>query len=355
MMATEKKTVVISDVHMSNDKPYSWFEEANSKKLAKMLTTLANDETVEELVLLGDLFDLWLYPVNTPPLTVKDIIEANDPVVQALRDCLKDNRTVYFMNGNHDMGVTQKDLDMLAGSADKIQLISPEKYERDHPGWRLEHGNAADMFNAPDDSDDTIGGYPFGYFITRLVATADDEGKVWRVLKELYEHLATTIRAIEPAESAMALGAVRPQRVAIPWVGALMVDLIVNTLSHIAEVNDSTTIRFSEPELDAKEYTVGDIKTKYGSLLGRWYDKYPVEKLVSAMLATHDLGWYAEDLVSANPERNVVVMGHTHASVSGNPYDNDGCWCKAGSLGHGDANPTYVEIEGDEAKVVPWR
>jgi hypothetical protein len=355
MMATRKKTIVISDVHMSNGASYSWFQEANSKKLTRLLDTLADDSAVRELVLLGDLFDLWLYPVNEVPYTAPQIVKANGPVVNSLREFLKKGINVCYMNGNHDMGVTQDDLDLLANGAGKIIRMSPEEYEGIHAGWHLEHGNAADMFNAPDYSGDTIGGYPLGYFITRLVATADNQGKVWNALKEVYEFLAKIIQAIEPSESAMALKTIEPERFAVPSLGVLIVHVIVNSLMELAEVDDHTVIRFSERELDDRHYTVGDIKTKYGTLFGTWYDKYPVRKLVSAMLATHDLGWYAEDLVLADPARKFVVMGHTHASVSGTPYDNDGCWCIAESLGHADDYPTYVQIDGDTATLVRWK
>ncbi len=129
-MATQQKTIVISDVHMSNGASYSWFQEANSKKLTRLLFTLANDSTVRELVLLGDLFDLWLYPVNEVPCTAEQIIKANDPVFDAIREFLKRDINVCYMNGNHDMGVTQDDLDLLADGAGKIIRMSPEEYER---------------------------------------------------------------------------------------------------------------------------------------------------------------------------------------------------------------------------------
>ncbi len=211
------------------------------------------------------------------------------------------------------------------------------------------------MFNAPDTSGDTIGGYPLGYFITRLVATAEDQGRVWKALKQVYERLAVMIREFEPPESAVALRAIEPQRFAIRLFGHFAVGLIVDCLETLADVDDDTTIHFPAGELNDRRYTVGDIRTNYSTLFESWYDKYPVGKLLRSMLATHDLGWYADDLVSANPARKVVVMGHTHTSVEGSPYDNDGCWCIAESLGHGDSDPTYVEIDRDTGTVVHWK
>ena len=70
-MANEQKTIVISDIHMSNGEDHSWFKAPNADKLANMLNAMAEKkdtfDNVEELVVLGDLFDLWLYPVNEAP------------------------------------------------------------------------------------------------------------------------------------------------------------------------------------------------------------------------------------------------------------------------------------------------
>ncbi|MBM4327071.1 MAG: hypothetical protein FJ118_07890 [Deltaproteobacteria bacterium] len=345
-MATDPKTVVLSDVHISNGAKYSWFLQSNARDFVNMLERVLDDSSVKELVLLGDLFDLWLYPVNVVPWTVSQILQANPDVTNALRQCVQKIPKVYYIPGNHDMGVAENDLQPFGAGDKQIRLVSPKWYSEKYQGVRyLEHGHAVDMFNAPDDSDDTIGGYPLGFFITRLTATAEDQSEVWRKLKELYRGLATFHMAIEPEEIAR-----------IP-IGVRMVRAIMRLLRILAEVDDGEPIRFSEPALDNK-YTVGDIRNYYGSLYDRWGRQYPdFEEFLRTVLVSVDsngLDWYAKKLISENAARKVVVMGHTHNSVSESEYKNDGCWCIPSALGHSDAKPSYVEIVGDSATLISW-
>ena len=111
------KTVIISDVHLSNGPTdYSWFK--NDSTLKGFLQNTAKRTDVKELVLLGDIFDLWLYPVNVKPWTAQQIIQqwdnGTDSVVSALRECADKLPDVFYINGNHDMGVTKTDLTLIS-------------------------------------------------------------------------------------------------------------------------------------------------------------------------------------------------------------------------------------------------
>lgn len=339
------KTIVLSDIHISNGAGYSWFRPPYPEYLTAMLNSTANDRSITELVLLGDVFDLWLYPINIVPSTIAQILNANPGITEALQQCVQNIPNVYYMTGNHDMKVKAGDLVQLGD----IQLVTPEWYNKQHQNeTHLEHGNAADMFNAPDNANDTIGGYPLGFFITRLVATAKNQGAVWDELKALIQYFG---------DIQMALG---PEAIGVSSMGTSLVEAIITLLEKLAKVQDSTPIRFSEPALDKKKYTVGDIKKHYGSLCNTWFRKYypHIEEFVRAMLVgffPNGLDWYAKKLLSGNAPPKVVVMGHTHHAESLNGYYNDGCWCIPGSLGHGDATPNYVVIEKGTAKLVPFR
>lgn len=54
------KTVVMSDLHISNAAAYSWFKGNCVQNAVTMFTRLASATDVDELVLLGDTFDSWL-------------------------------------------------------------------------------------------------------------------------------------------------------------------------------------------------------------------------------------------------------------------------------------------------------
>jgi UDP-2,3-diacylglucosamine pyrophosphatase LpxH len=345
-MASRQKAVVVSDVHISNGQKYSWFVSPYSEYFVEMLKKMSNDPGVEELILLGDLFDLWLYPVDVVPWTVKEIIQANPPAVEALKLCLQNIPTVYYMTGNHDAGVTTADLTPLSADGRNLHLITPNWYSEHYGGRRrLEHGHVVDMFNAPDNSGDTIGGYPLGFFITRLAATAENQSAVWHELKKLYQALGLVHSAVEPMAFAH------------PSITSIFVEVIITLLQKLAGVDDSTLIRFSEPTLDNK-YNVGDIKRHYGSLYSTWRQRYPdPNEFLHAMLvgvSPDGLDWYAKKLLSGDAPPKILLMGHTHHSETQTPYDNDGCWCIPSALGHSDDRPSYVEMIGDTATLVPW-
>ena len=118
------------------------------KTVAAVLHKVANDASVEELVFLGDLFDLWLYPIDVVPWSISRIIAANPSITQALQQCTRNLANVYYLTGNHDMPVKAHDLLPFNSGGKSIQLISPEWYRAKYQGRRhLEHGHAVDMFN----------------------------------------------------------------------------------------------------------------------------------------------------------------------------------------------------------------
>jgi len=342
-----QKTIVISDVHMSDGKDYSWFLPPCPAEVTAVLNRAATDSSVGELVLLGDVFDLWLYPLDIVPWTVSQIIGGNPSITKALQQCVQNLAYVYYLNGNHDMGVAAGDLQPFSSGGKSMQLITPEWYKAKYQGRRhLEHGHGVDMFNAPDDSGDTIGGYPLGFFITRLVATAPDRRAAGLALKDLLQTRSATLQAMTLEE------------IDVRALGPELVKAIIDLLKKKAGVDDSKPIRFSEPELD-KKYTVGDIKNHYGSLLGTWQQRYPnlieLAKTMLVAVSAHGLNWHAQKLLSGGAAPQVVLMGHTHHALSKDEYENDGCWCLSSSWGQADATPSYVEIIGDKSTLVFWR
>jgi UDP-2,3-diacylglucosamine pyrophosphatase LpxH len=346
-MATPNKTIVISDLHISNGAAYSWFLPPYPDCLAAMLSQVAKDPEVEQLVIMGDMFDLWLYPINIVPWSVAQILDDNPGITQALRACVANLPAVYYMLGNHDMQVTASDLTPLENGGKSVRLVPPEWYNGKYGNARhLEHGNAADVFNAPDNSGDTIGGYPLGFFITRLVASASNQGTLWHELQQLLENI------FGDHKSLMALSHER-----LDAKLSMVVGTIIKLLAMLAGVPENTPIRFREPQLDNK-YTVGDIQNYYGSLFLTWFLRYPNPKeFFSALLAgflSDGLNWYGNILLAQKPTPQFVALGHTHHALTEGSYDNDGCWCIPGSLGHGDATPYYLSIVGETPTLNSW-
>jgi len=347
MTSASHKTVVVSDFHISNGAKYSWFRRPCPENAAAMFTSISNDSSVDELVLLGDVFDLWLYPLDVVPWTVNKISNKYPLITKALQMCVQNIANVYYLRGNHDMGVAAKDLQAFSSGGRQIQLIDPDSYNTKHHGrLHIEHGHAVDMFNARDTATDTIGGYPLGFFITRLAATAADQSAVWRELTALLQALGLTHKALVTAG------------ITVPTMGVFFVDAIITLLEKLAGVDDSARIRFSDPTLD-KKYMVGDIKRHYNTLYTTWLARYPdYEEFLNTMLAgllPSGLDWYANKLFSENPALKVVVMGHTHFAKTVGGYYNDGCWCVPSTLGQGKATPSYVQIVGGSPTLIYWK
>jgi UDP-2,3-diacylglucosamine pyrophosphatase LpxH len=354
------KTVIISDVHLSNGSTnYSWF--TNDSTLKGFLNDTAQRTDVKELVLLGDIFDLWLYPTNIAPWTTQQIIQkwsGPNSVVSALRGCADKLPDVFYINGNHDMGVTAADLALISP---KIKFLTSEQYNATHaPTLHLEHGHLVDMFNAPDSSDDTINGLPFGYFITRLVATASNDNEIWKKLADTVkfhfegiswqQHLMQQQRGQEGER--LSFG---PFTLLLDdWLDGLfekflraagkeLIDAIIDLLIVYVNWSDSSFGPNSPIILpDGSTVTVGKVKDHYHTLLINWYKKLGnLPALRQSALASTDLAWRAEQLLPSGPAR-LVVMGHTHNGKStfpaGGQYANSGCWISG-------KQATYVEID----------
>ncbi|MCP4157704.1 MAG: hypothetical protein GY757_58890, partial [bacterium] len=175
---SNNKTIVISDIHMC-DRIWkeALFNKEYDEKLNTLLTNFSSGSDCTELVLLGDIFEIWAYPIDEkPPGSIDEIVtfwsEEGRHAIKMLKECVNKGKSVYFINGNHDQAVTQVDIDRAfeqGQSEHKITLITPDDYTGTHPGIRLEHGQGEDLTNFLDTSETpAIQGYPFGYFVSRI-------------------------------------------------------------------------------------------------------------------------------------------------------------------------------------------
>src|SRR5690348_3955840 len=78
------KTYVLSDVHIGNDTPTCWYQKSYHEPylIAVLDEILKNkDKTdenkIDEVLLLGDLFDFWTYAPEDAPPSIEEILKAN--------------------------------------------------------------------------------------------------------------------------------------------------------------------------------------------------------------------------------------------------------------------------------------
>ncbi|AEE15802.1 metallophosphoesterase [Treponema brennaborense] len=371
-VGTEKprtKTVFLSDIHITHGRRSAVFSKAYPYQLAVVLRKYAYDVRVKELVLLGDIFDTWMYGVDERPLSIPEIIKLweRTPLMDSLKLCLERIPQVYYIPGNHDMEATRERL-TIEGVEKQLLCVSPGGFNKLHAneGLYAEHGNRVDLFNAPDTAQDALCGLPLGYFMTRIAcSTAEPEKVLHRISKERI--LARSLK--EFAQFAGSLDTRQMQaNCELAGQSSVLVKLIVDVLvayanrkrNGLPKLTDETTILMGA---ENDSVTIGDIKKSYGSLFIRWFERkdVPFVKSILAAAGKHGLDWYADSLCGGkdfrlffsrllcrNKVEKIIVFGHTHCSVKSfiqnrkipGLYVNTGCFCKTGK----DRSPTWVEV-----------
>jgi UDP-2,3-diacylglucosamine pyrophosphatase LpxH len=316
-MADRNKRIFISDIHMGDARslqaqnPYGWFKE-NIHILANFLADQMKAPDLQEVIILGDLFDDWVIPTEDAPLiNYKEICDNldNEPVIDGLKAlAVSKDIKLFYVPGNHDMGMNA------AGVADirdyLTKTFSGMRYicNNDEP-WGVynlgilaaEHGDRYCLFNAPDKWTIPLGTFlPIGYFITRMVAhkvkatgqQEDYHDILVKFLKDLFEKPSLVADIFD----------------AIAGDAGLEDNDIINTIGI--------------PDYPA-QVTVNAMKVRFSNLIQSWKN-YPGN--IDSMLAIiDDMGnlsapahkFYLDHYV------NIVIFGHTHVPVLEKNYDFD--------------------------------
>jgi predicted phosphodiesterase len=175
-MTTQNRIYILSDIHIGDNSPTCWYQQKYHEPylIAALNYVLSNASVAQELILMGDLVDFWTYPPHQQPPSFQDIINVN-PNILGPNGKLNEVLTalqgrVSYLNGNHDITVTQSDLDLLANPQgysitkrdDFYYPLAPD------PTILCTHGHTFTFFNAPDTL--TALKMPVGHFVTRAVA-----------------------------------------------------------------------------------------------------------------------------------------------------------------------------------------
>jgi len=285
----------------------------------------------------------------------------------ALRKCIELCDEVWYIPGNHDMGITQEDLNTVSENGKTMILKEPQTYSAEllfnhHSETkyiRFEHGHASDLFNAPvSESDtDTLQGLPFGYYVTRLAA--EESCDLEKILQKAYTKSSSVSFDTEKQEP-----------------GGVFIKLFVDALVAISnahradddKLTDDSVIRMASPYTDV---TVADVKKSYHSLLGKYekfrkdpvnsdkpdefhrYYLFSVSKKSLCQYAHEKFGkvsiklWFKR-IFSNLPFEKIVIMGHTHYAMkeyvtnteTTGIYANTGCICSCSKQKY----PSWIEI-----------
>jgi len=344
------KIIVLSDIHIGakndEDRSTGWFYGIYEIYLTIILFKISMDRRVRELVFLGDLFDTWLYPPEIRPDSIKIIIEkwSNCLFISPLLKCIQNCDAVYYIPGNHDMHATSQDISSLTIAGRSMQFLSAEEYNKmKHLDCGaeliLEHGNDADFFNAPDFDKDTVQGLPFGYFVSRIISTAEDFNIDLAFTKTYAKILGSRLNAKKSETVEYRAG-----RLFIRLFVDVLVTYVNKKRENLPIIGNSTIIKLPEGYTDV---TIAEIKTRYSSLLSEWLKNH--KTYFFAAMGKNGLNDYARRkfgkknwklwfsrLFSQQQPELVVIMGHTHYSMQQRImnrekqgiYANSGCICQ---------------------------
>ncbi|MCK4764183.1 MAG: metallophosphoesterase [Candidatus Aminicenantes bacterium] len=197
------KRIFISDIHMGDKRStesgtppppyaYRWFRNIKKKNenRPQMLTDflenhILKDETINEVIILGDLFDEWVVPPNMDPSEppypnqIEAVADApqNRPVIKHLQTLATKGKLTY-VTGNHDMlGTTKENKALIENILKGVKYIGDKGLGayKTEDGIFAEHGHKYCLFNAPWANTGGSSGFaasilPLGFFLARLDA-----------------------------------------------------------------------------------------------------------------------------------------------------------------------------------------
>ncbi len=330
-MSEKKKTLFVSDIHMGAGNPWDWFTiETESPYLVKffeyVLERYKGKKDIKELVLLGDIFDLWVCPHNQEPHTFESIKEAQARVINAIKNTAETVPTLY-VNGNHDFQVTPDDIDEAFDY--KVKHIG-DVYRRGN--ILAEHGLRYALFNRPDPRN---GGphlkLPLGYYITRLHTTLGESRGA--KAKMIFQPIDELFQVMGPEK---------------------LPESVLDTLKDAVDmkIKPDKAERFTMGHI-SNDQEYGVIKERYKNLFEDWKESVGLWQSVQMIMCElNRLGTVADQLCRNGVE--IVIFGHSHDTkmdkdmlfVKDRIYANCGYWCGFGEKEKVEDNAHFVETDG---------
>ncbi len=340
------RRVFISDTHVSaglglrpdtpGHHPWEWFTEPDSQRFVAFLAWLGKRTTdaavegwgkVDEVVLIGDIFDNWVFPHDMKPPTFSELLASKSAsvVIEALNGLPEETKVVY-LPGNHDLtlssGLVEPLLPNVTWGGDGVNdpYFSSGRL-------RAEHGNAHTLFCSPDPQQP--GCLPLGYFISRMAATADrDTGSTTPSIVDVVREVGQLLEGDQLAHGVF--------------------DAICRKAGVNPEKNPKEPILMPGDLWGGRTVTVGEVRDLYAHLFTEW--KRRKGEIEANLSIPAELGHLepVADSMFLHGGVNAVVMGHTHRPMAlqrGLPflgkaaYANAGCWC------NNVEDATWVEVE----------
>ncbi|MCP4687810.1 MAG: hypothetical protein GY859_07150 [Desulfobacterales bacterium] len=371
-MAALKKRVFISDIHMGDNRsanpggglaPYGWFlnVDNSSRKRPEMLAEFLGkhvipDESIHELVILGDFFDEWICSSDFSPWETAGVnqlvsianAEPNKTIVNHLKILAREGRLVYA-TGNHDMLITRGDSrDALADIFEGITYIGENGLgvHRTDDGIYALHGHNYTLFNCPwMDRSGTSGLeasiLPMGFFISRMEACYTAvKGKAYGFERLVRDAILKKLFHKKP-------GGADVDASVFDWSAVsedvyLELDKVLANCFNIFR-NDDVFKGRAGVSMDGLDNVPGlatweEIDHRHANMMADWDEFHPVN--VRSPLALFNefesLSSAVEHIIDHHNSK-IVIMGHTHKCAyhrwararAFRIYANTGAWVNA--------------------------
>lgn len=351
--AAANNIVVLSDIHIGTNTPTNWYQkDFHEPYLGAILDwVIAKAASIDQLVLLGDIVDFWTCPPHLHPPTFSQIVAANPNILgknaklAAVINALKGR--VFYVNGNHDMNLTQQDWDQLK-TAQGYKVTALGNFYPDKKIF-FAHGHWGTMFN----STETRWRYgkcvPVGHFVTRAIQYG---------LEHKLKPGQTAADLPDDGNPKFSPTSLKP--------GPAIVGMLLDYICNVTGMPQDLPITLP----DGSMMTIAQAKAVYGNLWTDWATYWNSNNepgqlyAEKAALADFDgtyMGWWAQ-LMGMLPMGNgaeLTVFGHTHVPKLGLTnallqYVNSGFLCPA-KPDIGKQPPTFAVINGQTKQAQTWQ
>jgi UDP-2,3-diacylglucosamine pyrophosphatase LpxH len=341
------EAVVLSDLHIGDNTKTCWYQDSlHEKALTAVLRwVIARQRSVREVILLGDIFDVWTYPPVVRPPTLAQIVRANprlfDPSgpVAALVKAFP--RSVHLMLGNHDGTVSSNDVallnawlggDVARGEAIQFHACPVRVIRSGTAATAFSHGHHWCMFNSPDPRSPWAP-LPLGHIVSRAIAHKwDRDLPPGKTVADLPGHGNDIIKQAVAEE--MEVGHLWSLIGDRAKIRAELVTKLIAGLSRASGMTATTPINLPSGRVT----TLQDAEKAFRNLWSRWATEREIRDIDADRAAAADflaphLAWFAQRL-ALQARADIVVMGHTHHAVrhlakSPVDYVNNGYGCVA--------------------------
>ncbi len=358
------RTVFVGDLHIGSGAETNWYQKPVHEPLLKCFLRYLqeNARNIDELVILGDWFDLWNYHPFCAPPSVGLIMDQNPGIFQRRNDgdfiSLLDDVRVRFINGDHDMEVELKDINQALASRSDHRVLPGHGHDSEKAAvantyylndmiW-AEHGHQHDLFNKPAlNEENPMAPLPLGYFVARIYCHF------------LQKRIASTHRM--DAACVAGCGSANYDS-----FGIRLHDLLAQLMQQahrgekfnpariildlMLQHNRNNLLEFKVAGKSLAEVRTDGVARFYPNLITG--DNF-YEALCEAEVAYDGLGHFVRMHFINNPHCKVAVMGHTHCptlSLCGNGknhvYANPGYFCPSQpDIKELRSLPGFVEVE----------